>query len=144
MHIFFTGSVRGGRAHQPEYMVITEVLKKYGSVLPSYVSDESVSEYGETESSAKSIFTREREMLEKANVVVADVTTPSLGVGYLIAHASNLKKPIIALYRGENTLKLSAIIKGDPHTVVYSYLIDEDIETVLDSAFHNFQEETQG
>jgi 2'-deoxynucleoside 5'-phosphate N-hydrolase len=131
MNIFFTGSVRGGRTHQPQYADIVEILKEYGMVHSSHVSDDALSEYGETSLSSKEIFERELSALAKSDVVVAEVTTPSLGVGYLIAAASEQKKKIVALYKGTDTLQLSAIIKGDENLEVHTYETLEDIENAL-------------
>ena len=131
MNIFFTGSIRGGRAHQPTYMHIVETLGQYGNVSPQYVSDETLSHHGETDITARDISERERTALAKSDVVVAEVTTPSLGVGYLIACATALEKNVIALYRGEDTFKLSAMVKGDPAVEVHTYKTDADIEQVL-------------
>jgi nucleoside 2-deoxyribosyltransferase len=134
MNIFFTGSVSGGRAQQPEYARILKMLEAYGTVFPQYVSDEKLSHYGETDLSAKDIYEREQATLEKSDVVVAEVTVPSLGVGHLLASAAVLGKKVIALYKSEDTLKLSAIIKGDPNIRVFTYMNDADIEAVLQSS----------
>ncbi len=131
MNIFFTGSIRGGRAHQPNFARIVEALKKYGTVYSPHVSDETISHHGETHLSAAEILERERAALEKSDIVVAEVTTPSLGVGYMIACASAADKKIIALYCGEDTLALSAILKGDPKVETRLYKTEEDIENVL-------------
>ena len=135
MKIFFTGAIRGGRARQPNYAAIVKILRQYGTVLSEHVADETISEYGETDVSKEKIHDRELEALAKSDAVVAEVTTPSLGVGYLIAHASRLEKKIIALYNGEDTLKLSAMIKGDAHVTVYAYETLDDLQKTLNSAF---------
>lgn len=131
MNIFFTGSVRGGRAHRPEYADIVEVLTTYGTVYSSHVSDDALSEYGETNLMSTEILKRELSALAKSDVVVAEVTSPSLGVGYLIAAASAQKKKILALYKNTDTLQLSAIVKGDDHVEVHTYETLEDIENAL-------------
>src|SRR3989338_5360937 len=113
MKIFFAGAVRGGRANQPHYVYITDTLKQYGTVISGHVADESISEFGETELTKEEIYSREIAALETSDVVVAEVTTPSLGVGYIIGLATSLGKKVVAFYSGENTLKLSAMIKGD-------------------------------
>lgn len=135
MNIFFTGSIRGGRAQQPQYAFIVDVLKRYGTVLSEHVSDETLSQYGETNISAGEILEREQRALEGSEVVVAEVTTPSLGVGNLIGRGSALGKRVIALYCGDDTLKLSAIIKGDPNVKVFLYKTEEDIQKVLAEVF---------
>ena len=135
MNIFFIGSIRGGRADQPRYASIVKKLEQYGSVYSEHVSDETLSEYGETSLSASEILEREFDTLRKCDVVVAEVTTPSLGVGYLIACATSFEKKVIALYCGEDTLKLSAIIKGDPSVEVYTYKDEKDMENIFKKAF---------
>lgn len=131
MKIFFTGSIRGGRAHQPKYAAIVKILEQYGTVHSPFVPDETLSHYGETRLTDQEISAREHDALEKSDVVVAEVTTPSLGVGYLIAAASTHKKRVIALYHGEDALKLSAMIKGDAGVEVYTYKTDEDLQRIL-------------
>jgi hypothetical protein len=135
MNIFFAGSIRGGRAHQPEYASIVKALEEYGEVHSQHVQDETLSHFGETRLPANEILEREQAALEKCDVVVAEVTTPSLGVGYLIARASALNKKIIALYAGDDTLKLSAIIKGDQNVEVQTYKTDQDVGTILNEEF---------
>ncbi len=131
MNIFFTGSVRGGRAQQPRYARIVKALEQYGTVLSSHVSDGTLSQFGETRLSGKEILERELDTLKRSDIIVAEVTTPSLGVGYLISCATALEKKVIALYRGKDTLKLSGIIKGDSRVDVHAYESDEDIERIL-------------
>lgn len=131
MKIFFTASVRGGRSEQPHYAVIIKALEKYGTVLSRHVSSVVLSQYGETALSGPEVLNRETQALEEGDIVVADVTTPSLGVGYMIARASLLGKRIIALYGGDDLLLLSSIIKGDPHVEVHTYKTEQDIEDIL-------------
>src|SRR3989338_7417229 len=107
MDIFFIGAIRGGRAHQPKYADIVALLKKFGTVLSEHIADETISDYGETDLSKEEIHAREIESLKKSDVVVAEVTTPSLGVGYLLGEAVRLGKRVIGLYCGEDTDKLS-------------------------------------
>src|ERR1035437_7960798 len=116
--ILFIGAIRGGRINQPQYTDIIEILKKYGTVLSEHVADESLSEYGETDIEKEEIHNRELDALKKSDLVVAEVTTPSLGVGYLVSQAINLNKKVIALYNGDDTLKLSAMIKGNKNIKV--------------------------
>lgn len=131
--IFFIGSIRGGRISQPQYVEIVEILEQYGIVFSKHVADKSLGGYGETELEKEEIHDRELDILEKSDLVVAEVTTPSLGVGYLISQAINLNKKVITLYNGEDTLKLSAMIKGDKNVKVYLYKTPEDITAIINS-----------
>ncbi len=131
--IFFIGSIRGGRSNQPHYAEIVEILGQYGVVFSEHIADKHLGEYGETDLEKEEIHDRELETLGKSDMVIAEVTTPSLGVGYLISQAINLNKKVIALYNGEDTLKLSAMIKGDRNVKVRLYRTKEDLIEIFDS-----------
>ena len=62
------------------------------------------------------------EWLEQSDFVVAEVSTPSLGVGFEIATACHLKKKILCLVKDKKASTLSAMISGCPglQTFVYS------------------------
>lgn len=136
MKIFFTASVRGGRSEQPHYASIIRVLEKHGTVLSRHVSSVVLSQYGETALSGPEVLEREMKALQESNMVVAEVSTPSLGVGYLVAQASMQGKRIIALYTGDPLL-LSGIIKGDPRIELHIYETDDDIAEILSRALGN-------
>lgn len=136
MNIYFTGSVRGGRANQPEYATIVAALEKYGTVFSAHVADETLPQYGETALTNREILEREIKALEKSDVVVAEVTTPSHGVGYMVARAVALGKRVIALHHGEYALKLTGIIQGDPDVEVHQYKTENDIQKVLSTTLH--------
>lgn len=131
MNIFFTGAIRGGRAQQPEYAAIVAILQRQGTVFSSHVSDDELSLDGETHLSGSEILRRELNALTASDIAVAEVTTPSLGVGYLIKAATAQGRKVIALYKGGSALQLSAIIKGDPMVEVHTYETPEDLEKVL-------------
>lgn len=135
MNIFFAGSVRGGRSRQPQYSKIVEELQKYGNVISGHVSHDALSEFGETELDMTEMRTRELEALSVADVVVAEVSTPSLGVGYLLSRATEAGKRTIALYDGENTLTLSGMVVGDPQIEIHTYGSAKDIPHTLKTAF---------
>jgi hypothetical protein len=135
MKIFFTASVKGGRSMQPEYTTIVETLKKYGSVFSEHVAGDELSEYGEVDLSAARIHEREMLALQQSDVVVAEVTTTSLGVGYFLACASMMGKRVIALYNREDALRLSAIIRGDAKISVRTYDDASDIASIFEKEF---------
>lgn len=139
MKIFFTGSIRGGRGLQKQYKEITEILTRYGSVSGGHIADDDMLTHGETHLSAREISTRELSALQESDAVVAEVTTPSLGVGYLIAHAGILQKPVIALCNSDDSLMVSAIIKGDPNVKVYLYKTSGGLERIFEEALRGIK-----
>lgn len=131
MNIYFAVAVRGGRSEQPAYAEILAILKRHGTVLNERVADETISDYGETDITKQQIHEREMQSLEQADLIVAEVTTPSLGVGYLIAEAIRLSKRVVCLYHGNDTHKLSAMIKGDERIEVHTYTDPKELRDVL-------------
>ena len=132
MKIFYTATILGGREMQPLYKKTVELLGKYGTVMPNHVADPDISKFGETNLTKKEIHDREVDYLQQSDVVVADISLPSLGVGYLVARAVEAGKSVLGLYHGENTYALSAMIQGDTKIEVALYNNAEDLETVLE------------
>ena len=134
MKIYFAGSIRGGRDDKELYLEIITLLQKYGTVLTEHIGDASLSSFGETTSLDQSIYERDMLWLEEADVVVAEVSTPSLGVGYEIGHAEG-KKPILCLYREQEGKRLSAMLGGNTHLINTTYQTIDDLELVFKDFF---------
>ncbi|MEX2053978.1 MAG: nucleoside 2-deoxyribosyltransferase [Candidatus Colwellbacteria bacterium] len=130
MKIYFSGSIRGGREDKELYSGVVNLLKNYGSVLTEHIGDLDLSVIGEDGPTDEYIYKRDMDWLEEADVVVAEVTTPSLGVGYEIAKAEG-KKPILCLYREQQGRRLSAMIEGSPMVKVERYENLKDVERIL-------------
>ncbi|KAG2467456.1 2'-deoxynucleoside 5'-phosphate N-hydrolase 1 isoform X2 [Polypterus senegalus] len=90
LNIYFCGSIRGGRQDVAVYEKLVKALQKYGKVLTEHVSDRAISE----------------------KVIVAEVTQPSLGVGYELGRAVAMNKRILCLFRPSSGRVLSAMIRG--------------------------------
>ena len=61
--------------------------------------------------------------------MIAEVSTPSLGVGYEIAYAERLNKKIICLC--ENTANLSSMIGGNPKLDLILYSKVDELKKKL-------------
>ena len=96
--IYFAGSIRGGHGDQVVYEEIIDRLRRYGTVLTEHVGDVNLSLGGENAADGD-IHDRDLDWLRSADVLVAEVTTPSLGVGYEIGRAVEWGKRVICLYR---------------------------------------------
>lgn len=124
MKIYFCASIRGGREMREEYQKLIAMLQVHGKVLTEHIADPSHIPQAELELTDTQIYEQDRAWLEEADVVVAEVTTPSLGVGFEIGYALQLKKPILCLFREGADKRLSAMITGcnDIQTIYYSIL----------------------
>lgn len=112
--IYFSGSISGGRADLPLYRRIVAALEQDGHrVLAGAVTSESVGSGGEA-IGPREIFERDLRWIEESDVLVADVSMPSIGVGYEVAAARyRFAIPVICLYRPGPTARCSAMVAGD-------------------------------
>lgn len=111
--VYFSGSIRGGRGLQPLYAEVVAFLHQHGcEVLTAHVADANVLEQEwRAGVQASDIYRRDLRWLEACDVVIAEVSTPSLGVGVELAIAQHLDKPVICLCQQEITL--SAMVGGN-------------------------------
>lgn len=124
MKIYFAGSIRGGRSFAGEYERIVARLRSYGTVLTEHVADLEQDDRGGTLSD-REIYERDCRWLEEADIVIAEVTQPSLGVGYEIALGLSLAKPVVCLYK-KGIGSLSAMIRGNEDIEIIAYTgVDE-------------------
>ena len=127
--VYFSGSISGGRGDVAFYRRFVEALESDGyRVLAGSVAAEHVSDGGEP-FEPSFIFDRDMKWIEEADVLVAEVSTPSTGVGYEIAAARyHYKIPVICLYRPALTKRCSAMVSGDRGVTLIEY---EDLESAL-------------
>tara|TARA_Y100000817_G_C16630312_1_gene443643 strand:- start:90 stop:506 length:417 start_codon:yes stop_codon:yes gene_type:complete len=133
MNIYFSGSIRGGRDDVDIYNRIISYLKKYGNVLTEHIGDNSLNSDGENKKSNKEIHDRDLELLQESDIIIAEVTNPSLGVGYEIAKAIQYQKKIICIYRKVPDKKISAMILGSDDLICIEYDNMESLKITLNS-----------
>jgi len=137
MKIYFAGSIRGGRDDKELYAEIVKKLAPFGEVLTEHVADKNLSSDGEVKLSERDIYIRDVEWLMSADAVIAEVTTPSLGVGYELGLAEKLNKKIICIYREQEGKRLSAMIGGNPKITVRLYKEPNDLDVMFADFFKN-------
>lgn len=135
MKIYFAGSIRGGRADAHIYAQIIDILKNFGSVLTEHIGDKNLSEKGiEDGPNDEYIYTRDMEWLKESDVVVAEVTTHSTGVGYEIGYADSLNKKIVCLHR-DGDKKVSAMVSGNKNIDLYKYKNIDEVQDIMKNIF---------
>lgn len=133
MKIYFAGSIRGGRQDKDLYLEIIEYLKQKHEVLTEHIGNKELNEFGESTITDEYIFNRDINWLKESNIIVAEVTNPSLGVGYELGLAEILNKKIICLYRTQENKKLSAMINGNNNITVIEYTNIEELKKLLNT-----------
>ena len=121
MKIYFAGSIRAGRDDQELYHQLIQHLQQYGQVLTEHVGDPDLTPWGDDGPSDWAIYDRDMAWLAEADLIVAEVTTPFLGVGYELGRAESLGKPILCLYRDNDGRRLSAMLSGNPGMATSRY-----------------------
>ena len=131
MKIFFAGSIRGGRQLIPLYRYIIRFLKdhKY-TVLSEHVASE-VLEKVEERMSEQEIYEKDATWIEESDRVVAEITVPSIGVGYEICHAVRHQKSVLCVY--QEGAKASAMVLGNTsgYITAKSYSDKKQLEEIL-------------
>lgn len=136
MKIYFAGSIRGGREDKLIYFEVIKLLSKYGVVLTEHIGKSELSEMGETLMTDEEIYQRDINWINESDIVIAEVTRPSLGVGYEIGYAELKGKKIVCLYRDIGSGKnLSAMISGNSTLKVIKYKEVKELSGLFDKVF---------
>ena len=137
MKIYFSGSIYGGRQKLEAYKLLINKLKEYGKVLNEQVADDSIL-IDEKKSLDTDIFNDLEEKLNRADLIFAEVTVPSLGVGYEIGYADKMGKKIIAIYDETVTSKITTMLRGNSRLKIIPY---KDINDITDNIYNILKEE---
>ena len=132
MKIYFAGAIRGGREDAQLYENIIAYLKGKNQVLTEHVGSTDLSGKGETCRKDEEIYNRDMGWLKSADIMIAEVTTPSLGVGYELGIAEKLNIPILCLFRPIEGKRLSAMVSGNAIFHCKEYGSFEDAKKNID------------
>ena len=135
MNVYFSCSLTGGRADQTIYAAIVDHLLASGIDVPTaHLARPEVMAL-ERIVDPQEVYRRDIAWIEACDAMVAEVSTPSHGVGYELAYALGLKKPVLACFREAATV--SKMITGNSQEslriLAYSETASllEEIETFL-------------
>ena len=128
--VYFAGSIRGGRVDATLYHRIIEYMQLTDTVLTEHVGSSTLNLIEQGRSRDALIYDRDTAWLRECDVVIAECTCPSLGVGYELAYAEHLGKPIHIFYNKSKT-QLSAMLTGDPYFQIHPYEKEEVIFDTL-------------
>jgi nucleoside 2-deoxyribosyltransferase len=129
MNIYFSCSITGGRNDQQIYQQIVDFMIARGHEIPTaHLSKTEVLEQ-ERVISPLDVYQRDVNWVNQCDVLVAEVSTPSHGVGYEIALALQQGKPVLCCYQADR--KVSKIITGNtnPTLTLAPY---HDAQEILD------------
>lgn len=111
INIYFSGSIKGGRQLAQRYNSMIKELSCYGKVLTEHIGNINYGVGGYTD--ASTIYQQDKQFLDESHIVIADITVPSLGVGYELAYAEAKGIPTFCLY--ESGATVSSMIVGNDY-----------------------------
>ncbi len=112
------------------YKQIIALLKKSGhDVVSEHVASSKLEE-DEAKRTDEEIFLSDTGFIDECECLVADVTVPSIGVGYEICYAVSKGKRVLCLYK-EGT-NVSAMVLGNKLVISIPYVNVEGLEKSLE------------
>lgn len=133
MNIYFSCSLTGGRKDEAIYGKIVAHLLSHGHEVPTaHLADPNVMDLEQIVEPAE-IYARDTDWIRGCNAVIAEVSTPSHGVGYEVAYALGLGKPVLCCYR--QGARVSKMITGNdsPGLSTHAYRAADDALAAIDS-----------
>ncbi len=133
MKIYFSGSISGGREYETIYQHLVARLQALGhNVLSAHVADPIALER-EKDAAPRDVFERDVTWVDECEAMIAEVSTPSLGVGYEYGRAVQAGKPVLCVYR--SGLRISKMITGNPapNLTVATYTSEAELDERIDA-----------
>lgn len=110
MDLYFSCSLTGGRQDQPAYAALVAHLQALGHhVLTAHLASEQVLAE-DAQHGPEAVFERDTAWLRQSQAVIAEVSTPSHGVGFEVAYALERGKPVLCLAR--EGVRVSKMLTG--------------------------------
>ena len=131
MEIYFGCSITGGRDQEREYQQIVKYLIEAGHQVPTaHLSRPDVMELEQVVDPVQ-VYNRDIQWIDNCQVMVAEVSTPSHGVGYEISYALSNQKPVLCLHK--TGIRVSKMITGNknPLLQVMEYKSTKDLPALL-------------
>lgn len=137
MNIYFSCSITGGRDDQAIYAAIVNALQADGHDVPTaHLSSPDILAL-EAVVEPHEIYQRDVAWVTECDALIAEVSTPSHGVGYEIALALTQGKPVLCLYRSGK--RVSKMITGNDHPGLSqaAYENEHGVVTLVCDFLHN-------
>jgi hypothetical protein len=117
MNIYFSCSLTGGRGDEEIYIAIVDHLVRQGHEVPTaHLAHPGVMDL-ERVVVPSEVYQRDMAWLRGCDALIAEVSTPSHGVGYEIAYALGLKKPVLCCHHRD--VQVSKMITGNDSPVLH-------------------------
>jgi hypothetical protein len=130
MIIYCAGPIKGNTTYQDNYSEIVRIVESMGH---SALSEKSSKFSSTILLSDKQIYTRDIKWIDGSKIMIAEVSGPSIGVGFEISYALFIKKmPVLAVYHNEAG-QISSMITGctNPLLEIKKYSNVDDLTSIV-------------
>ena len=134
--VYFAGSIRGGRVDAGLYGRIIDYIQRTDRVLTEHVGHPELNLLERGRDRDGEIYAQDTAWLRESEVLIAECSCPSLGVGYELAYAERFEKPCWIFYDPSKT-QLSAMLTGDPYFHILPYGREAEIYPLIDRILGN-------
>jgi nucleoside 2-deoxyribosyltransferase len=105
--IYFACAIVGGRQDEAVYRQLIDALIADGHEVPTAMNAGPGWKHMEGSPDPHEVYRRDTGWIDESQALIAEVSTPSHGVGYEISYALERGKPVLCLYRrGTNVSKM--------------------------------------
>ena len=133
MNIYFACSITGGREFEADYQEIVAALTADGHEIPtSHLAQSDVME-NERKLTPQDVYERDVNWIRNCDVLIAEVSAPSHGVGYEIGFALNIGKPVLCLHQKER--RVSKMITGNKDSAITVQAYTNVAEAIAQTRF---------
>jgi hypothetical protein len=130
MIIYCAGPIRGDATYQQFYKKIIDFVESLGHIVLTELSSKFNSTVPLTD---KQTYKRDLKWVDGSKIMIAEISGPSLGVGFEISYAIFKRKlPVLAIYSAE-VQNISAMISGcdSPLLTIEKYNNEEEMKRII-------------
>ncbi|MBT4130111.1 MAG: deoxyribonucleoside 5'-monophosphate N-glycosidase [Candidatus Marinimicrobia bacterium] len=116
MKIYFACSITGGREYEKTYQAMTKFLLDEGYEVPTaHLAESNILDL-ERVVDPNDVYARDVNWILTSDILLAEISVPSHGVGYEIGFALNAGKHVLCLH--QEGISISKMISGNPHPLL--------------------------
>lgn len=131
MNIYFACSITGGRNDEKHYQAIVQSLIKVGHHVPTAELADPDVIHLERVIDPVEVYHRDTSWIKGCDVLIAEISTPSHGVGYEIGYALSLGKPVVCLHRFDVAVSKMILGNQDLNLTIFPYETIDDALVIL-------------
>jgi 2'-deoxynucleoside 5'-phosphate N-hydrolase len=138
MNIYFACSITGGRDFEAVYQAMVRALLADGHTVPTaHLAAPEVRQMEAVIQPAE-VYSRDVAWIRAADALIAEVSTPSHGVGYEIGYALGLGKPVLCCAQAGRSISKMITGNPDPQLTIKTYTTTAEAVEIIRAFSRNY------